>query len=713
MLGLSWPTRFCFLLGCCVGLQAPFASAAKSCDCTATSKTCTAVVSCDGTLPASMITDLPALTSINIVDGSRLWGTLPFSLVNATKLANITIRDVLLSGTLPKSLGSLSTLRQLSFSGIPCLTGTIPPSLGSVSPLTHIVFDEVALSGSLPPSLGSLESLGELFVTTAPYITGTLPQSFSSLESLHLLWLAQVPHLSGSFPKSIGSLRNLQYLTLDAVQLTGSIPSSMGSLSSLNFLPFYNTPLTGPLPRSIGSLAALKMLVLDNLQIDGTLPNSLGSLRALTTLNVHSLELTGSIPRSIGSLESVVQVYLVDLPLSGQLPGTLEKLQHLTDLFLDNLQLSGTLPSSLGQPIFIRLTGSESLQGSIPPALLPNIGTFYGRELTLLDLGDNQLTGSFSAVCGSWYHQADLSVSTLNISGNALTWLNLTGWVSCSNGQAVGLRELDLHNNPNMAGTLPTPLNSFASLTYLDASECALGGSIPALRLGAAGDFLPPLEVIDLSGNQLTGSLPEDIGELTTLHTFDISDNALDPTMPVSICSLLQSGNLTTCDVSLQASTMQSRALSASNAAGKGWDCSTLPRECAVQLQVLCGAGDRCFNTSRPVNPDVFIAVIVLVGLVVLGIPVVVVLVVRNRRAKALLLQSLTQRRAATVELLQCFVDDEDVLDVMLPPDSVDFGPHSQCIASGGGGSVCVADFTWLYRSYASGFRCVSGISLS
>ena len=109
-----------------------------------------------------------------------------------------------------------------------------------------------------------------------------------------------------------------------------------------------------------------------------------------------------------------------------------------------------------------------------------------------------------------------------------------------------------------------------------------------------------------------------------------------------------------------------------------------------MQLQLTCGAGPRCVKTSRPVPASAFIVLVVVIAVVVAAVPTGAVLHARRLRAQARLRDAVSERRAVTVQLLQNFVADEDVDSVILPPDSVDFGVRSVCVASGGGGAVYV-----------------------
>ncbi|MEM1093587.1 MAG: Ig-like domain-containing protein [Bacteroidota bacterium] len=120
-------------------------------------------------------------------------------------------------------------------------------------------------------------------------------------------------------------------------------------------------------------------------------------------------------------------------------------------------------------------------------------------------------------------------------------WTNYDGWmttttpcswhgVSCRNGQVRGLQ---LVNN-NLSGTLPASLGDLTGLEGLELGTNNLTGSIPA-EFGA----LTSLDVFALQQNSLSGSIPESLGNLTALTFFDVGANSLTGGLPATF------GNLT------------------------------------------------------------------------------------------------------------------------------------------------------------------------
>lgn len=90
----------------------------------------------------------------------------------------------------------------------------------------------------------------------------------------------------------------------------------------------------------------------------------------------------------------------------------------------------------------------------------------------------------------------------------------------------------------NLTGSLPSSLNQLTSLRNFDVSRNRLTGSIPALT------GLVNLQNLDLSRNELSGSIPALAG-LTSLTEFKVHTNLLTGSMP----SLAGLGNLRVIDV--------------------------------------------------------------------------------------------------------------------------------------------------------------------
>jgi len=121
-------------------------------------------------------------------------------------------------------------------------------------------------------------------------------------------------------------------------------------------------------------------------------------------------------------------------------------------------------------------------------------------------------------------------------------WADNTGWmgevgtecdwygVTCSSGS---VSEISMSFN-NLSGSIPSELGILTNLTDLDLSSNSLGGSIPS-ELGN----MTNLTRLWLYSNALSGSIPAELGNLTNLDSLWLDGNSLGGSIPAEL------GNLT------------------------------------------------------------------------------------------------------------------------------------------------------------------------
>ena len=125
-----------------------------------------------------------------------------------------------------------------------------------------------------------------------------------NLSSLTNLYLSN-NQLSGTIPSELSDLLSLGLLSLSNNQLSGEIPSSLARLSSLTQLSLNNNQLRGEIPSSLGNLSSLKLLSLDDNQLSGSIPPSLANLSSLEQLTLNNNQLSNSIPERLKSLTKI------------------------------------------------------------------------------------------------------------------------------------------------------------------------------------------------------------------------------------------------------------------------------------------------------------------------------------------------------------------------------------------------------------------------
>mmetsp|Transcript_18131 Transcript_18131/g.28028 ORF Transcript_18131/g.28028 Transcript_18131/m.28028 type:complete len:777 (-) Transcript_18131:173-2503(-) len=102
-------------------------------------------------------------------------------------------------------------------------------------------------------------------------------------------------------------------------------------------------------------------------------------------------------------------------------------------------------------------------------------------------------------------------------------------YITCRDGMVTGL---DL-SNQQVNGSIPSEISLLTTLEHLLLSENSMGGSIPPeIR------SLTNLKILDIQSNKFTGKIPDEIGELIKLTHLDLSYNDFHGSIPDSIGEL-------------------------------------------------------------------------------------------------------------------------------------------------------------------------------
>ena len=374
------------------------------------------------------------------------------------------------------------------------------------------------------------------------HLTGTIPTDIGNLTNLLKLDLAVNPQLIGTIPEEIGELESLKRLDLYRTGLTGGIPLSLCSLENLERLHLYSNQLTGSIPSEIGNLSKLQYLDLFSNNLTGSIPSSIGGLKNLKSLELYGNQLTGAIPIEIGKLSNLTNLILSENNLTGTIPSEIGDLVNLDTLFLQNNQLTGVIPSSLKNLSNLTIDNNFRLFGN---------NNIYTSDTDLQDFISDER--GYSPSSSLTPYEYILSSNQYTIENDALIalynsttgehWTNSYNWNSghpCGdNWKGVqcnsegNITSLKLGDN-NLTGTIPPEIGNLTSLKYLHLYDNNLTGSIP-IEIGN----LKNLKSLVLTDNNLTGTIPTSIGNLINLKHLFLDNNQLTGSIPSSI------GNLT------------------------------------------------------------------------------------------------------------------------------------------------------------------------
>ncbi|KAI8463823.1 MAG: hypothetical protein J3K34DRAFT_474850 [Monoraphidium minutum] len=333
------------------------------------------------------------------------------------------------------------------------------------------------------------------------------------------------------------------------------LPPSVANLSRLEVLDVAFNDIggtTAALGGILRKLPNLKRAYLRRTNITGGLLCALAEGPALQTLSVAgNAGITGAVPSCLLDSPTLEEVFISDTGLSGLLPDVIKPDSPLRILFAvgpgadsGREPLSGALPASLGNAgklEFLDVSGNgfEGPITALPPSLLwldasrnafTQLPAQLPAGLRVLQASGNRLGGAAPPI--------GPALERLVLDGNALEGAMpaFEGIQARRRLQGLGrrlaqeaddtasgfaLRYVSLSRN-RLSGPLPDDWATVPeNLRYLAAADNALGSALPTEW------NLPALEVLDLAGNQLTGSLPPELGEQQEIVTLDLSRNLL------------------------------------------------------------------------------------------------------------------------------------------------------------------------------------------
>ncbi|KAL7259401.1 hypothetical protein ACSBR1_005325 [Camellia fascicularis] len=361
----------------------------------------------------------------------------------------------------------------------------------------------------------------------------------SLLNLKHLKYLDLILNDFGGIPipSFIGSLASLRCLNLSAAGFAGIIPHQLGDLSSLRFLSLKSFGFGFGFGRGFGfglmdvdklqwllGLSHLEHLDLSYVSLSKA-PNWLqviNELPSLVELHLSGCELHRSPHLLNVNFTSLVVLDLSSIYFDSLIPRWIFSLSSLVALDLSRNFLVGRLEGfrenrfeGLFHKVFQNMTSLEYLDLSHNELEGPfPVLLSNMTNLRHLDLSSNKLEGRLPKFLGNLCNLSFVDLTFNNFSGELL--------ISSSKCVVYALETLSLSGN-HLSGHLPDEFEQFKILRYFSLRDNLLSGSIPA-TIGR----LSSLEILDLQRNQLNGTLPQSFGQLSKLKTLDVSNNLLE-----------------------------------------------------------------------------------------------------------------------------------------------------------------------------------------
>ncbi|KAL6195114.1 hypothetical protein ACLB2K_030735 [Fragaria x ananassa] len=436
--------------------------------------------------------------------------------------------------------GSVTHL-SLPSKGLKLKGGDFPSSsLENLTHLTHLNLSHNSLDGSIEPSSGFFLSLSHLEVLGLSYnlLSGELPLSLPSINIQIVDLSNNIFH--GAIPSSFfQQARNMTSFNVSNNTLLGSIPSSVCLNSSpfIRLLDFSFNNFNGSISQGIGECSQLKVFRAGNNNLSGLLPQDIYSATMLEEVAIPFNSIYGVISDRIVNLTNLAILDLQFNQLSGMIPFHIGKLSKLKNLFLQFNNLEGSLPPSLMNCTDLRELnlGINHLEGGELPGDLGVVNFDGLQNLRLLSLDDCGFTGQIPAWLSKLKKREVLDMSYNSITGSIPSWL----------GNLPRLKFLNLGANL-ISGDLPKelcrlPMWMFENTTATQEDDIELelpvyGSRGPTLFVQVTLSYFPI--AMDLKSNNISGSIPIEIGQVQLLRHLDLSNNSFTGNIPEQISNL-------------------------------------------------------------------------------------------------------------------------------------------------------------------------------
>lgn len=460
--------------------------------------------------------------------------------------------------------------------------GPMAPELADMEFLQWYKNDVNLHIGELPIEYASMQRLERLLVRTNLF-TGEIDwDAFSQMSSMQQFRIRE-NYFSGPLPTILGGNGEWTSLTrfyVDDNRFTGNIPEVHQDLTTLNRVYLHNNRLTGPIP-NWSQLEGMEYYRIANNDLEpGPIPEWIFDAwgETLIRFQIQNTNRTGSLSPKIAQMEALEQFTIggigdtigegqstADIPdlsfmpslrritfsgggWSGPLPDWVGEVANLEDVHFANMDITGTIPSTWANADIVSLHLEDlNIEGGLPEAFSV-VNSL--NEITLID-NENMEVGEIPDWIGG---------SIGNIEILQLENVGVTGDISDNNLLNLPIEQLNLSDNPELTGTLPSwfstknwsllelsrtgiEIDEIPSwladkdnLSYVGLGGLGMSGEIPSFF--GEGNVAVSLNVLALDDNNLTGSIPSSLGNAFQLDSLNLSNNQLSGELPSNFANV-------------------------------------------------------------------------------------------------------------------------------------------------------------------------------
>ncbi|KAG6653333.1 hypothetical protein CIPAW_05G069200 [Carya illinoinensis] len=480
-----------------------------------------------GRLPSSIFSNKSKITKFK-VSGNRIEGVLSFSIF--ANASNLNLLD-LSNNELEVETESPSWVPtfQLGFLNLANCNlnkenGHVVPTFISTQYLLYLLdLSHNSLGGNMPCQLLFNMNITNLYLS-GNKINGSFhdcsTNGNSSLKSLDI----SDNHVKGSLPENFGYLLpSLTLVDMSSNALEGNIPWSFG-YPPLHWVGLSHNILSGTIPQSL-TRTGTQLLVLDlaNNKLQGQMLPKDANMTMLRTLHLSSNNFEGVISPTILNSPNLLLLDVRDNDLSGNIPEWLYDHSRLAILILSGNRFDGHLPRRLCRMKTLQVfdISYNRLSKGIP-SCLDNI-TFWNKSSLSPTYWMPYIKKLVLQYLYLFRDQDDIQyiIATetlpLFIKNRLYTFQGIP---------LLMMTAIDLSSN-QLTGSIPSEIGELSHLLFLNLSNNSLTGSI-----SISFRNLRSMESLDLSHNKLRGRIPFELVGLTSLSVFSVAYNNLSGRIP-------------------------------------------------------------------------------------------------------------------------------------------------------------------------------------
>ncbi|KAG6401779.1 hypothetical protein SASPL_138644 [Salvia splendens] len=399
--------------------------------------------------------------------------------------------------------------------------GEFPSQISNCKNLEILTLGGNNFKGLIPKEIGSLPKIQALYLGNNKF-SREIPESLVGLANLKFLDLSS-NSFGGDIQQIFGRLKQVKYLLLHKNSYVGGFHTS-GVLELPNIVRLdlsYNN-FSGELPVEISQMASLKYLILAYNSFTGGIPSQYGSLSGLQALDLSYNSLNGSIPSTFGNLKSLLWLMLANNSLSGEIPPQLGNCSSLLWLNLANNQFSGALPTEL-----------TAIGNDVAPTFMLN-----RLESDDVPAGSGECTAMKRWVPADYPPFSFVYVLLTRKKCRDLWDRILKGYglfSVCSPGSNIRTMQISGYiqlSGNQLSGEIPEEIGNMLNFSMLHFGLNQFSGELPP------GLERIPLMVLNVTRNNFSGKIPPEIGNLKCLQNLDLSHNNFSGQFPSSLNNL-------------------------------------------------------------------------------------------------------------------------------------------------------------------------------